>query len=193
MGGTYRQKDKCIYNGMVYKKKKYISKLFYCLFQVSISFEADLDDQLNSCICCTHLLNGVESFSTPGFHVAWSLKLQLVGHWEYSRKHQAFYPATQMPLDFLFVSLVTGLSGDKYVPWFSTPSTFWIFSMNINAVVLEKRKAKNKNYFKHSFVNQCISFSYKSVPVHKIITISIARFLLSLYLFLAITITSRTL
>lgn len=62
------------------KKNTYISKLFYCLFQVSISFEADLDDQLNSCICCTHLLNGVESFSTPGVHVAWSLKLQLVGH-----------------------------------------------------------------------------------------------------------------
>lgn len=62
------------------KKNTYISKVFYCLFQVSFSFEADLDDQLNSCICCTHSLNGVESFSAPGVHVAWSLKLQLVGH-----------------------------------------------------------------------------------------------------------------
>lgn len=57
----------------------------------------------------------------------------------------------------------------------------------------KKSKKKEKLFYLHSLVNQLISFSYKSVSVHKIITLSIARFLLSLYLFLAITITSRTL
>lgn len=49
-----------------------------------------------------------------------------------------------MPLDFLFVLLMTGLSGDKDIPWFGTPSTFWIFSMNINAMVFKKGKQKTK-------------------------------------------------
>lgn len=148
MGGTYRQKDKCIYNGMVYKKKKYIH---FQAFLLSLSSEYFIRSWSWWSTQFMYLLYSFAEWSwvilNLGVHVAWSLELQLVGHWEYSRKHLAFYPATQMPLDFLFVSLVTGLSGDKDVPWFSTPSTFWIFSMNINAVVLKKKKSKKQKLF----------------------------------------------
>lgn len=64
IGGTCQEEDKCIYNGIVYKKKIHI---FPSFFTVSSMGES-------------RLLNGVESFSAPGIYVAWSLELQLVGH-----------------------------------------------------------------------------------------------------------------
>lgn len=78
IGGTCQEEDKCIYNGIVYKKKIHIFPSFLIVSSMGES----------------HLLNEVESFSAPGVHVAWSLELQLMGHWEYSRRQQAFYPAT---------------------------------------------------------------------------------------------------